>query len=97
MAAALRSQLHFVQDIQSVDTLGVEPLRSIRDETEQGMREQTIGLEKLRDALSREQTFGHNKRPRRPKEKTDMSQVEEWDALATASHKAGKYFVVSSS
>src|SRR3954454_3409908 len=33
MLKTLHSQLHFVRDIQSVDTEGVEPLQSIRDET----------------------------------------------------------------
>ena len=33
-----------MRDIQSVDTDGVEPLQSIRDETEEGVREATIGV-----------------------------------------------------
>ncbi len=94
-ADALRSQLHFVRDIQSVDTAGFEPLRSIRDETEHGLQEQTVGLEQLREALSREETFGHSKRPRRRRD--SVKTTAGWDALATASQKAGKYFVVRSS
>ena len=39
MLSTLSSQLHFVKDIQSVDTTGVEPLRSLRDETAEGEKE----------------------------------------------------------
>ncbi|KAI1169495.1 hypothetical protein F4777DRAFT_572950 [Nemania sp. FL0916] len=66
MLATLSSQLHFVRAIQRVDTLGVAPLRVIRDETAAGVREeQTIGLAELRDALAAEDVVGHARRPRR--------------------------------
>src|SRR4051812_44154241 len=54
MIATLESQLHFVRAIQQVDTTGVEPLRSIRDETAAGLREASITVERLKDALEKE-------------------------------------------
>lgn len=95
MIATLQSQLQFVRAVQRVDTAGVEPLSAIRDETDAAVREGTVGLEDLRDALGREARVGHYKRPRRVREKVDAP-AEEWDALSTASRKAGKYFVVES-
>ncbi|KAI0187187.1 DUF726 domain protein [Xylaria flabelliformis] len=65
MLATLSSQLHFVRAIQGVDTTDVAPLRVIRDETAAGLREQTIGLAELREALEAEDVVGHARRPRR--------------------------------
>ncbi|KAK3321162.1 hypothetical protein B0T19DRAFT_444940 [Cercophora scortea] len=101
MLATLHSQLHFVRDIQSVDTSGLEPLRSIRDETDAGISEATIGLDhdQVREALDNEDVFGHCRRPRRRKTvKVDAREAEDWDVLGTASQTAGggKYFVVRS-
>lgn len=95
MIATLQSQLQFVRAVQRVDTEGVEPLRAIRDETEQGTKEITIGLDSLKETLAKETLVGHYKRPRRVKEQR-VSEAEDWDALSTASRKAGKYFVVES-
>ncbi|KAI0124532.1 hypothetical protein F4776DRAFT_207792 [Hypoxylon sp. NC0597] len=104
MLRTLESQLHFVRAIREVDTTGVEPLRAIRDETAQGMREQTIGLEQLKEALAKEDIVGHARRPRRrrgiggagQKEGEDKAdpEVEGWDVLGNASETAGRYFVV---
>ncbi|KAI0518216.1 hypothetical protein F5B22DRAFT_76976 [Xylaria bambusicola] len=65
MLSTLSSQLHFVRAIQDIDTRGVTPLRAIRDETAAGLREQTIGLAELREALEAEDIVGHARRPRR--------------------------------
>lgn len=96
MVETLRSQLQFVRDIQRVDTRGVAPLRSIRDETTKGLEEQTIGLEALRSVLCREESIGHAGRPRMRKQAADVSGLEGWDALASATKRATRYFVVSS-
>lgn len=101
MLETLHSQLHFVRDIQQVDTEGVEPLQSIRDESEAGIREATIGLEDLQEALGKEDIVGKNLKPRRRRgEKVNAEDVENWDVLGTASEKidtpAGKFFVVRS-
>lgn len=95
MIETLQSQLQFARAVQRVDTKGVEPLRAIRDETEAAMKENTIGLDDLKDTLAKEALVGHYQRPRRVREQIH-SDAENWDALATASRKAGKYFVVES-
>lgn len=99
----LHSQLHFVRDIQSVDTEGIEPLQSIRDETAEGMEEITIDLEtkEIKEALEKEEVIGRNKRPRRRKgEVVDSRGVEDWDATSTAGEivktSGGKFFIVRS-
>ncbi|OTA57264.1 hypothetical protein K449DRAFT_140716 [Hypoxylon sp. EC38] len=106
MLRTLESQLHFVRAIREVDTTGVEPLRAIRDETAQGLREQTIGLEQLKEALANEDIVGHARRPRRRRggiggvsgqkegEVRGDPEVEGWDVLGNASETAGRYFVV---
>jgi hypothetical protein len=97
----LHSQLHFVRDIQTVDTEGVEPLQSIRDETIQGVKEATIGLEQLRELFGKEKIKGRGRRPRRVRENIEVQQgVEDWNVLGTAQDKVvtpgGAYFVVRS-
>jgi len=103
MLKTLHSQLHFLRDIQTVDTEGIEPLRSIRDETEGGIEEATIGLDTLeiREALSKEEFKGRNRRPRRKRvDVVDTRGEEDWDVTSTAGRveemAGGKYFVVRS-
>jgi len=83
-----------------VDTEGVEPLQSIRDETDEGIGEATVGLESLREALGREEVRGRGRRPRRRREVVDAREVEGWDVLGTATEvvetAGGRYFVVRS-
>lgn len=95
MITTLQSQLQFVHTVQRVDTTGVEPLRAIRDETEVAARENSVGLEDLRDVLDREVLVGHYQRPRRVREVVE-DEAENWDALSTARRTAGRYFVVKS-
>lgn len=95
MISTLQSQLQFVRAVQRVDTTGVEPLRAIRDETEEGVKENTITLDSLKGILDAETRVGHYQRPRRVKQKVE-SEAENWDALSTASRKAGRFFVVQS-
>jgi Asp-tRNA(Asn)/Glu-tRNA(Gln) amidotransferase C subunit len=100
MLNTLALQLQFVKRMQKVNTDGVEPLQSIRDETTQGREEATIGLETLKDALAKEDIKGRSRKPRRRREVVDTKGVEDWDVLGTASEKVetpmGKYFVVRS-
>ena len=97
MLDTLTAQLHFVGEIQQVDTTGVEPLRVIRDETRAAEQEQTIGLDSLRPALEKETTIGkHFKRIHRDPTPTDAKDVENWNVLGSAERKAVKYFVVES-
>ncbi|KAF2497828.1 hypothetical protein BU16DRAFT_326346 [Lophium mytilinum] len=97
MLDTLSSQLHFVREIQEVDTKGVEPLRAIRDETSAAEKEQEINLDTLKDALAKEDVIGkHHKRIRRRTDKIDAKDVEDWEVLGYAERKSGKYFVVDS-
>lgn len=93
MIAMLESQLHFVREIQKVDTTGVEPLQAIREETEEALAERTIGLKKLKDALAQEEFKGKMKRPRR-REGSPQRMDASWKPLATANRTVGGYFVV---
>jgi len=78
-----------------VDTEGVEPLRSLRDETAQGEKEAELGMVALRGALEREEIRGtHHRRTRRKRGGRDGDGGEKWDPLGTAGRKMGRYFVV---
>ena len=101
MIADLQSQLQFVRAIQEVDTEGVEPLVALRDETEEGEKEGTIGLEEMRGELEKEEVVGMRGRIVRRKAK-DMrgegkgSREEggNLDLLAQAPRRLGRYVVV---
>ncbi|KAF3766011.1 hypothetical protein M406DRAFT_243751, partial [Cryphonectria parasitica EP155] len=77
MLQTLHTQLHFVRDVQSVDTTGIAPLRSIRDETSAGISEATVTLDSLREVLGRENVVGHRRRPRRDREAEKVQSDEE--------------------
>jgi len=95
MIQTLESQLHFVQAIQSVDTTDVEPLRSIRDETEEAEKENAVTLESMKEELSKEEVVGHSRRIRGRKSATsEADEACNWDPLALASKKIGRYIVV---
>ncbi len=96
MIQTLESQLYFVRAIQSVDTSGVRPLQSIRDETAEAEKENEITMDSLRDAFAKEETVpGKTRRIRRRRDlPVDAKGVEDWDALAQAPKKIGRYFVV---
>ncbi|PYH94610.1 DUF726-domain-containing protein [Aspergillus ellipticus CBS 707.79] len=99
MLETLESQIHFVKQIQSIDTTGVEPLQSIRDESSEAVKENTIGLEQLREALSKERVVGRNKRIQRLEgPKNDRPDGDAWDgnALVYAPKTKGRLFVFGS-
>jgi Asp-tRNA(Asn)/Glu-tRNA(Gln) amidotransferase C subunit len=95
MLRTLTNQLHFVRQIQSVDTDAVEPLRALRDETAAGELERTIDLDSLKDALDKEDQVGQFwKRPIRQKSNPSNSEAQQkWNALKHAKT-IGNYFVV---
>ncbi|ODM16067.1 hypothetical protein SI65_08501 [Aspergillus cristatus] len=100
MLRTLESQIHFVKEIQRVDATGVAPLQSIRDESPEAMKENTIGLEQLKDALSKEQVFGRRKKIQRMRtERNERPDGNAWDgnALGYASKTKGHFFVVETS
>jgi Asp-tRNA(Asn)/Glu-tRNA(Gln) amidotransferase C subunit len=98
MLKTLESQIHFVREMQKVDTTGVEPLRAIRDETTEGIKEQTIMLADLQEYLDAEEVVGRNGRvKRRPKEDPEAREAEDWDPFAISEGQGknkGRYFFV---
>lgn len=98
MISDLQSQLHFVRAIQEVDTEGVEPLVALRDETEEGLKEGTIGLEEMRGELGKEEVVGMRGRivRRKDAEATGAREKEggDSDLLAQAPKRLGRYVVV---
>ena len=98
MIKDLQAQLRFVQAIQEVDTEGVEPLQSIRDETEEAKRENTITMETLREEFAKEEVVGKRGRIRKKKvaekEEPPKGDEKKWNPLGEASKTQGPYFVV---
>ncbi|KAL3474987.1 hypothetical protein BJX99DRAFT_247891 [Aspergillus californicus] len=95
MLEKLESQIHFVKQIQRVDTTGVEPLQSIRDESPEAVKENTIGLERLKEAMSKERVIGRNKKIQRVEmERNNRPDGDAWDgnALGYASKTKGRFF-----
>jgi len=73
----LRDQVHFVKEIQKVDTTGVRPLVAIRDETTEHRQETTITRGTLAEFLALEEKKGKNGTIRRRK---DTYQVTSFSA-----------------
>ena len=95
MLLTLRSQLHFVKEIQKVDTKGVEPLQSIRDETEVARKESEVTYKDLKHILDKEERIAGGWLIRRKeKDAVNASEAEDWDVLGQASRKVGRFFVV---
>jgi Asp-tRNA(Asn)/Glu-tRNA(Gln) amidotransferase C subunit len=95
MLKTLSSQLHFVKEIQKADTTGVQPLQSLRDETDQGEQEAELGLEALKEALAAEDVRGKfHPRIRRRRDAAQAVKKDEWNVLGFAGKKTGRYFVV---
>ena len=97
MLGTLAAQLHFVGEIQRVNTTGVKPLRAIRDETKAAQQEQTIGLDTLEEALAKEKVIGKwHRRIQRDTTPVNAKEVEDWNVLGSAEKRVGRYFVVES-
>ena len=97
MLATLSSQLHFVREIQKVDTDNIEPLSSLRDETMEGRKDAELGLEALTEALAEEEERGKHYRRVRRRPSSDGKEAGEekkCDVLGAAEKKVGRYFVV---
>lgn len=97
MLRTLESQIHFVKEIQKINTTGVEPLVAIRDETTESIEEQTITLETLQPYLDKEQKVGANGTIRRQKP-AEMIRDSGWNPFEMGKGKEtrrkGKYFFV---
>jgi hypothetical protein len=109
MLRTLSTQLHFVRAIQAVDTTGVEPLVTLRDETPEGIQELTVGLDdpRIKEALKGESKVGRMGRVRRVRgngkgegngvEDRRSTEERRWDPLRGAQGRTeGRYFVVES-
>ncbi len=96
MLKTLSSQLSFVKEIQNVDTTGVTPLQSIRDETAEAESENEITMDKLKHAFGSGQSGTSPRKRRRGDLPTDTRGAEEWDPLAHTSKNVGRFFVVES-
>ena len=84
----LRSQVHFVKHLQSVDTSDVEPLVAIRDETEAAKQERQVTLADLQPWLDNEAKVGRNGTVRR--RKTDLRAAAEAEQKRMREEEAGK-------
>lgn len=97
MLNTLESQIHFVKEVQQVDTNGVEPLVAIRDETAEAIGEQMITLDTLRPYLDKEKKVGQNGTIRRQKP-TEMIRDSGWSPFEMGegkeTRKKGKFFFV---
>ena len=88
----LESQLKFVKAIQRVDTEGVEPLVSLRDETKECYQEEEISLDTLREEFNKEEVLGDRGRIRRKSEvQVKEDDAENWDVLALAPKTKGRF------
>ncbi|KAI9706341.1 MAG: hypothetical protein M1836_003346 [Candelina mexicana] len=94
MLKMLSSQLLFVKEIQNVDTTGVIPLQSIRDETAEAESENEITMDKLNGALAKEEAGINSKKRTRRIFSVDTQCAEDWDPLAHTSRKLGRFFIV---
>ncbi|KAK2742829.1 hypothetical protein FQN57_005120 [Myotisia sp. PD_48] len=99
MLQTLESQIHFVEQIQKIDTTQVEPLRSIYDETKDAENECAIDYTKLKAALDQEEYVGRTRRIHRRAKKPEAQEDEmrDFKPSHTADKTTGKYFVVQSS
>lgn len=97
MLKTLEAQIHFVKEIQGIDTTHVKPLVAIRDETAANVKEEMITLEKLQPCLDQEEKVGINGTIRRRKP-TEMLKDSEWDPFELGegkeSRKKGRFFFV---
>ncbi|KAL8673102.1 MAG: hypothetical protein Q9168_002485 [Polycauliona sp. 1 TL-2023] len=97
MKKDLCSQLKFVKAIQQINIPdSIRPLQSIRDETEDGMKEQEITVESLADEFAKEEVVGIRGRIRRREGlKAVEGKEEAWDPLALAPRTIGRYVAVN--
>lgn len=102
MLQSLRDQLHFVREIQKVDTQGVEPLVALRDETAEARQERTITKDSLAAFIEREEKRGKNGTIRRVKDERSAAEQRGQDQLSDPfalgespdSRRMGRYFFV---
>ena len=97
MIRDLQSQLKFVRAIQEVDTEGVEPLQSIRDETKDAERENEVTVATLQKEFDKEEVVGKRGRIRRRTNVPATARDEQatgWDPVSQGPRKLGRFIVV---
>ena len=95
MLKDLELQLCFVSAIQRVDTADVQPLVSIRNETEEGYGDEAITLDALKEDLAKEEAVGTRGRIRRSSDgKVGKDDAENWDPLASAPSTKGRFIAL---
>ncbi|KEF57704.1 uncharacterized protein A1O9_05622 [Exophiala aquamarina CBS 119918] len=94
MLSTLRAQVHFVKEIQKVDTTGVQPLVSIRDETRDNVWASMMTEEKLEEFFKQEEKVGVNGTIRR-RQKQNIPLVGNRGAEAKAHDIVDKPFSMS--
>jgi len=95
MLKDLDAQLRLVRAIQKVDTDGVEPLVSIRDETVEGEKEDEITLDSLWSEFAKEEVVGTRGRIRRKADvRAEKDEAEDWDPLACAPKTKGRFIAL---
>ena len=93
MLKTLSSQIHFVREVQSVDTTDVQPLRALRDETSQAVEENTIRLSSMQKLFDLEDKVGKNRRiRRRRREEVKLEQSKEAGEIGSAQQRERKSF-----
>ncbi|KAL8815877.1 MAG: hypothetical protein Q9223_005031 [Gallowayella weberi] len=97
MQKDLQSQLKFVKAIQDVDIPdSVKPLQSIRDETEEGLKEVEITERSLADEFAKEEVVGIRGRIRRKDSvKAAEGEEQQWHPLKLAPRTVGRYVAVN--
>jgi Asp-tRNA(Asn)/Glu-tRNA(Gln) amidotransferase C subunit len=100
ISQTLQSQLHFVAQVQSVDTTGVEPLRALRDETAEGRKAAMMSLETpdIKSLLAAE-VKGRLGRPfRKPPARLPWLEDSQKTTkiLNVAERRVGRFYVVES-
>ena len=93
MLEDLGSQLHFVRAIQEVDTDGVEPLVSLRDETVEAAKESEVTVDTLKEDFAKETVTGTRGRIT-TSGRAEKEDAEDWDALACAPKTVGRYIAL---
>jgi Asp-tRNA(Asn)/Glu-tRNA(Gln) amidotransferase C subunit len=96
MIKTLENQLNFVRAVQSVDTAGVEPLQSLRDETTEAKLETEITLDSLKEHLDKESSVGFAGRiVRKTTQKQELDESDKYDPISRAPKTIGRYVVVN--
>ncbi|KAF1812524.1 DUF726 domain protein [Eremomyces bilateralis CBS 781.70] len=97
LLGTLASQLHFVQAIRNVDTIGVRPLRSLRDESDEAGAAAEITKDSLQENFDSEERIGKHyvRIRRRPSTLAETKEAEDWDPLQCATRKSNRFFVVN--